>query len=175
VFYTNSRYAKVGGLPPHELNQLELQFLLLNDFRLVIPYDEMQRYGNRLLGYWENKEADDREKELKSKGMGVPSEEEIKAASALANANGITSTSREQANDGTDASTRSEQGQAESVNDTDTTIRAPAPEQTHTPTPAPSHSDRDRPFHPDPSRGTSFDAATPAAGQGPPTNAITIA
>ncbi|KAF9268333.1 cyclin-domain-containing protein, partial [Marasmius fiardii PR-910] len=44
VFYTNSRYAKVGGLPLAELNQLELQFLLLNDFRLVIPKDEMQRY-----------------------------------------------------------------------------------------------------------------------------------
>jgi hypothetical protein len=53
VFYTNSRYAKVGGLPPHELNQLELQFLLLNDFRLVIPREEMQRYGDRLLGYSE--------------------------------------------------------------------------------------------------------------------------
>ncbi|KAK4684563.1 hypothetical protein P7C73_g5615, partial [Tremellales sp. Uapishka_1] len=56
VFYTNSRYAKVGGLPPHELNQLELQFLLLNDFRLVIPVEEMQRYGDRLLGYWEGKD-----------------------------------------------------------------------------------------------------------------------
>ncbi|PWN97603.1 cyclin-related 2, partial [Tilletiopsis washingtonensis] len=43
VFYTNSRYAKVGGLPVHELNQLELQFLLLNDFRLVVPLEEMQR------------------------------------------------------------------------------------------------------------------------------------
>ncbi|ORX36329.1 cyclin-domain-containing protein [Kockovaella imperatae] len=58
VFYTNSRYAKVGGLPPHELNQLELQFLLLNDFRLVIPIEEMQRYGDRLLGYWEGREAE---------------------------------------------------------------------------------------------------------------------
>ena len=45
VFYTNSRYAKVGGLPMHELNQLELQFLLLNDFNLVVPLDEMQRYA----------------------------------------------------------------------------------------------------------------------------------
>ncbi|CBQ73106.1 related to PCL6-cyclin like protein interacting with Pho85p [Sporisorium reilianum SRZ2] len=51
VFYTNSRYAKVGGLPPHELNQLELQFLLLNDFRLTIPLDEMQRYADQLLMY----------------------------------------------------------------------------------------------------------------------------
>lgn len=71
VFYTNSRYAKVraqwlplivymnqppifpfiqvGGLPQAELNQLELQFLLLNDFRLVIPTDEMQRYAEQLV------------------------------------------------------------------------------------------------------------------------------
>ncbi|KZV59778.1 cyclin-domain-containing protein, partial [Peniophora sp. CONT] len=44
VFYTNSRYAKVGGLPQSELNQLELQFLLLNDFRLRVSDDEMQHY-----------------------------------------------------------------------------------------------------------------------------------
>lgn len=49
VFYTNSRYAKVGGLPQSELNQLELQFLLLNDFRLVIPKEEMQRYAEQLV------------------------------------------------------------------------------------------------------------------------------
>jgi hypothetical protein len=35
----------------HELNQLELQFLLLNDFKLVIPLDEMQRYADQLLVY----------------------------------------------------------------------------------------------------------------------------
>ncbi|GAA5838099.1 hypothetical protein JCM11251_004706 [Rhodosporidiobolus azoricus] len=52
VFYTNSRYAKVGGLPLHELNQLELQFLLLNDFRLKIPTDELQRYADQLILYW---------------------------------------------------------------------------------------------------------------------------
>lgn len=56
VFYTNSRYAKVGGLPPHELNQLELQFLLLNNFTLMIPPEEMQRYGDRLLAYWQGRE-----------------------------------------------------------------------------------------------------------------------
>jgi hypothetical protein len=49
VFYTNSRYAKVGGLPLHELNQLELQFLLLNDFSLVVPVEELQEYADRLL------------------------------------------------------------------------------------------------------------------------------
>lgn len=49
VFYTNSRYAKVGGLPQTELNQLELQFLLLNDFRLMISPQEMQRYAEQLV------------------------------------------------------------------------------------------------------------------------------
>ncbi|KAG8850257.1 hypothetical protein FRB96_000489 [Tulasnella sp. 330] len=51
VFYTNSRYAKVGGLPTHELNKLELQFLLLNDFRLVISAEELQRYAEQLIIY----------------------------------------------------------------------------------------------------------------------------
>jgi len=51
VFYTNSRYAKVGGLPQAELNQLELQFLLLNDFRLTVGPAEMQRYGEQLIRF----------------------------------------------------------------------------------------------------------------------------
>jgi len=54
VFYTNSRYAKVGGLPQSELNQLELQFLLLNDFRLSIATEEMQRYAEQLQIYSRN-------------------------------------------------------------------------------------------------------------------------
>ncbi|TFY74774.1 hypothetical protein EWM64_g9238 [Hericium alpestre] len=56
VFYTNSRYAKyplpffqVGGLPQAELNRLELQFLLLNDFRLTISEQEMQSYAEQLI------------------------------------------------------------------------------------------------------------------------------
>ncbi|GJJ07576.1 hypothetical protein Clacol_001779 [Clathrus columnatus] len=57
VFYTNSRYAKVGGLPQSELNQLELQFLLLNDFRLSITTEEMQRYAEQLQIYSRNTEA----------------------------------------------------------------------------------------------------------------------
>lgn len=46
---------QVGGLPQSELNQLELQFLLLNDFNLVIPLDEMQRYADQLLAYGQGK------------------------------------------------------------------------------------------------------------------------
>ena len=49
VFYTNSRYAKVGGLPLAELNALELQFLLLNGFDLLVPPEELQRYADHLL------------------------------------------------------------------------------------------------------------------------------
>jgi hypothetical protein len=40
---------QVGGLPQHELNQLELHFLLLNDFRLTISPEEMQVYARRLI------------------------------------------------------------------------------------------------------------------------------
>lgn len=56
VFYKNSRYAKVGGLPIDELNHLELQFLLLTDFRLMIPLEELQRYADLLLGFWKKEQ-----------------------------------------------------------------------------------------------------------------------
>ncbi|KAI9663462.1 MAG: hypothetical protein M1831_002471 [Alyxoria varia] len=52
VFYTNSRYAKVGGLPLPELNNLELQFLLLNDFRLSIPVEELEQYATMLVEFY---------------------------------------------------------------------------------------------------------------------------
>lgn len=57
VFYTNARYAKVGGLAVHELNQLELHFLLLTDFRLMIPISEIQQYGDQLLAYASDRSA----------------------------------------------------------------------------------------------------------------------
>ncbi|KAJ7797416.1 cyclin-domain-containing protein, partial [Mycena olivaceomarginata] len=40
ICYPNSRWAKVGGLSQAELNELELQFVLLNDFRLVIHQEK---------------------------------------------------------------------------------------------------------------------------------------
>ncbi|KAG0739353.1 hypothetical protein G6F57_011880 [Rhizopus arrhizus] len=49
VFYTNTRYAKVGGLPVTELNSLEVEFLKLNSFNLTVPICELQRYGDQLL------------------------------------------------------------------------------------------------------------------------------
>ena len=43
---------KVGGLPLVELNHLELQFLLLNDFRLSIPVEELDAYGTMLVEFY---------------------------------------------------------------------------------------------------------------------------
>lgn len=52
VFYTNSRYAKVGGLPLAELNHLELQFLLLNDFQLFVPVEDLEAYATMLVEFY---------------------------------------------------------------------------------------------------------------------------
>ena len=52
VFYTNARYAKVGGLPLAELNHLELQFLILNDFRLGIPIEDLDAYATMLVEFY---------------------------------------------------------------------------------------------------------------------------
>lgn len=43
---------KVGGLPLAELNHLELQFLVLNDFHLFIPVDELEAYGTMLVEFY---------------------------------------------------------------------------------------------------------------------------
>lgn len=57
VFYKNSRYAKVGGLPLDELNYLEVQFLLLLDFELMVQIEEMTKYGDLLLKFWKREQA----------------------------------------------------------------------------------------------------------------------
>lgn len=43
---------QVGGLPLNELNHLELQFLLLNDFRLSVPIEELEAYGTMLVEFY---------------------------------------------------------------------------------------------------------------------------
>lgn len=43
---------QVGGLPLVELNNLELQFLLLNDFRLSVPVEELDAYGTMLVEFY---------------------------------------------------------------------------------------------------------------------------
>jgi hypothetical protein len=45
-------YHQVGGLPLPELNHLELQFLLLNDFRLSVPVEEIEAYGTMLVEFY---------------------------------------------------------------------------------------------------------------------------
>ncbi len=45
-------HVQVGGLPLQELNHLELQFLLLNDFRLSIPVEEIEAYGTMLVEFY---------------------------------------------------------------------------------------------------------------------------
>ena len=84
VFYTNSRYAKVriaplhyttstnhlqvGGLPLVELNHLELQFLLLNDFRLAVPLEEMEAYGTMLVEFYAREVAEQHDRQVSSRG-----------------------------------------------------------------------------------------------------------
>ncbi|KAI9234286.1 MAG: cyclin-domain-containing protein, partial [Podila humilis] len=51
LFYSNARYAKVGGLSLPELNQLELEFLFTTRFELNVKVDELQRVGNSLLRF----------------------------------------------------------------------------------------------------------------------------
>ncbi|ORY93779.1 cyclin-domain-containing protein [Syncephalastrum racemosum] len=52
VFFTNTRYAKVGGLPVAELNVLEVEFLSLNNYSLFVTMEELQHYGDQLLLHW---------------------------------------------------------------------------------------------------------------------------
>ncbi|SAM07966.1 hypothetical protein [Absidia glauca] len=52
VFYTNARYAKVGGLTVSELNTLEIEFLALNEYKLFVTIEEFQYYGDQLLLHW---------------------------------------------------------------------------------------------------------------------------
>ena len=48
VFFTNTRYAKVGGLPVSELNTLEIQFLTLIDFNATISINKLQEVGSSI-------------------------------------------------------------------------------------------------------------------------------
>lgn len=58
---------QVGGLPLAELNHLELQFLLLNDFRLSVPVEELEAYGTMLVEFYA--------REVIAQKQGVPLDE----------------------------------------------------------------------------------------------------
>lgn len=49
-FYTNSYYARVGGISTLELNRLERLFLEKLDFALFVSEDEYTSYFERLMG-----------------------------------------------------------------------------------------------------------------------------
>ncbi|KAF9899702.1 hypothetical protein BX616_002888 [Lobosporangium transversale] len=72
VFFTNSRYAKVGGLPVSELNQLEVEFLTLNNFALAISIEELQTYGDQLMKHWMCEEVANRDPEDERPSPSMP-------------------------------------------------------------------------------------------------------
>lgn len=51
-FYSNSLYARVGGITLQELNRLELHFTILCDFELIISVHELQSYADLLYKFW---------------------------------------------------------------------------------------------------------------------------
>ena len=50
--YHHANENQVGGLPLPELNHLELQFLLLNDFRLAVPVEDLEAYATMLVEFY---------------------------------------------------------------------------------------------------------------------------
>lgn len=60
---------KVGGLPLAELNHLELQFLILNDFRLSVPVEELEAYGTMLVQFYAREAVANAD----LRGIGLPS------------------------------------------------------------------------------------------------------
>ena len=46
-----------------ELNHLELQFLILNDFRLSVPVEELEAYGTMLVEFYAREVVSQRPRE----------------------------------------------------------------------------------------------------------------
>ena len=47
-FFNNELYARIGGVSVDELNALELEFVFLINFSLLITEEEFQKYYNEL-------------------------------------------------------------------------------------------------------------------------------
>jgi hypothetical protein len=118
----------------------------------------MQRYGNRLLGYWENKEADERNGTPSSSGAGLPTDEQAHQAQAQATTAPATTASSSKNDD--DSRPASNGGEA-----------TPSEPQSQTQSETKPTERGDRPFHPSSSRTVSFDPAAPANAQAPITTA----
>src|SRR6195952_2951698 len=63
---------QVGGLPLAELNHLELQFLLLNDFRLSVPVEELEAYGTMLVEFYAREVIAQRQSSVMPSDMAYP-------------------------------------------------------------------------------------------------------
>jgi len=48
IYYNNAYYAKIGGVPCHEINNLELEFLFMINFTLNVPLEVFERYKHEL-------------------------------------------------------------------------------------------------------------------------------
>ena len=46
-----------------ELNNLELQFLILNDFRLSVPVEELEAYGTMLVEFYAREVVEQHERQ----------------------------------------------------------------------------------------------------------------
>jgi prophage maintenance system killer protein len=66
-------------LPLLELNHLELQFLLLNDFRLAVPVEELEAYGTMLVEFYAREVIAQRQQQQQGladiEGMAYPDDE----------------------------------------------------------------------------------------------------
>lgn len=66
-------------MPLLELNHLELQFLLLNDFRLAVPVEELEAYGTMLVEFYAREVIAQRQQQQQGladiEGMAYPDDE----------------------------------------------------------------------------------------------------
>ncbi|KDO30023.1 hypothetical protein SPRG_05213 [Saprolegnia parasitica CBS 223.65] len=51
-YFNNAYYAKVGGVPGSEMNELEVEFLLLTNFSLHVTSEAYSRYYNELANHY---------------------------------------------------------------------------------------------------------------------------
>jgi len=116
----------------------------------------MQRYGNRLLGYWENKEAEEKNGVSDSQTAEVPTVEQATRAEEPAAASVSTTTSSKTEEDVPTTSTSGETTPSHSN---------PQPHSEPTPT------DRERQLHQAASRTASIDPTAPINAQAPMTTA----
>lgn len=50
-YYNNAYFGKVGGVPCHEINSLEVEFLFMCNFSLAVPAQQYEQYYNELVNH----------------------------------------------------------------------------------------------------------------------------